>query len=66
MRAYISAGLGMYMPETGDSAMDWHFNPYLEVGQEWGPKFLAGVKVWSELNGDVTNWAVPIAIMVSF
>jgi len=47
-------------------ALDWHFNPYLEVGQEWGPKFLFGFKLWSELNREVTKWAVPVALEVSF
>jgi hypothetical protein len=27
--------------------MGWHFNPYLQIGEEWGAKFLAGIKVWS-------------------
>jgi len=66
MRAYVSFGLGVYMPKGGDTSLDWHFNPYIEVGQEWGPKFLAGVKAWSAVNGEVVNWAVPIALEVSF
>jgi hypothetical protein len=61
--------------------MGWHFNPYLQIGEEWGAKFLAGIKVWSagktpaSLGEDgavipaqdaIINWAVPIAIIVSF
>jgi hypothetical protein len=50
--------------------MGWHFNPYLEVGAEWGPKFLFGVKVWSPFkkgNDDaIINWAVPVALHLSF
>jgi len=65
LRAYISVGLGMAMAE-GQSIKDWHFNPYLEVGQEWGPKFLFGIKAWSENDGDITKWAVPIGLEVSF
>jgi hypothetical protein len=72
MRAYISVGFGTAMGDgikavTGeDSAFDWHFNPYIEVGQEWGPKFLAGIKVWSERYGNLTKWAIPIGLEVSF
>jgi hypothetical protein len=66
MRIFIGLGLGMVMPDSGDSAMDWHFNPYLEVGQEWGPKFLAGIKVCSGGNGDVISWAVPLAFHIGF
>jgi len=66
MRAYVSAGVGMLMPDGGDSWTDFHFNPYLEVGQEWGSKFLAGIKYWSEYNGEITNWAIPVALIVSF
>ena len=70
MRAFVSVGIAMSMPEEGDSLMGWHFNPYLEVGSEWGPKFIAGIRAWSPFKvGDadaVTYWAVPIAMMVSF
>jgi len=70
MRAFVSVGLGMMMKDGEDSIMDWHFNPYLEVGQEWGAKFLAGIKVWQyqggKDKGGAMSWAVPIAIVVSF
>jgi hypothetical protein len=70
LSAFISVGIGMTQPEEGDSVLGWHFNPYIQVGEEWGAKFLAGVKVWSagELYGSdaITNWAIPIAIIVSF
>jgi len=72
LRAYVSIGIGMAMGDgikagTGESSsLDWHFNPYLEAGSEWGPKFLVGIKAWSENNGDHVNWAVPIALTVSF
>jgi len=65
MRAYVPFGLGM-LSATGWSSLDWHFTPYIEIGQEWGSKFLAGVKVDTSNNGDTINWAVPISIMVSF
>ena len=73
LTAFVSVGLGMTMPDSGDSIMGWHFNPYLQVGEEWGAKFLFGIKVWSA--GDLVpdakgnsyiNWAVPIAMIVSF
>jgi len=66
LRAFVSVGLGMTMPDQGDSVMDWHFNPYVEVGGEWGPTFYAGLKVQSGNNGDVISWSVPIAISVGF
>jgi hypothetical protein len=31
-----------------DSVVGWHINPYIEIGGEWGPKFLAGIKIWSD------------------
>jgi len=84
MRVFVSAGIG-YIGELKDSGskladsfMDWHFNPYLEVGQEWGPKFLFGFKLWSDksykfsdagvftTNKNQIHWAVPIALEVSF
>jgi len=71
LRAFVSVGLGMILPDQGNSWMDWHFNPYLEVGQEWGAKFVAGIKVWQDFNGDKDiggsmHWAVPIGLIVSF
>jgi len=66
LRAFVSVGLGMTMPDQGDNVMDWHFNPYLEVGGEWGPTFYAGIKVKSANNGDSIGWSVPIALGVSF
>jgi hypothetical protein len=33
-----------------DSVVGWHINPYIEVGGEWGPKFLAGIRIWSDGN----------------
>jgi len=70
LSAFVNVGLGMTMPEEGDSVMGWYFNPYLQVGEEWGPKFLAGVQVSSDGvdtgDGAIINWAVPIAVQVSF
>jgi hypothetical protein len=66
MRVFVGFGLGMTMPDGGDSVMDWHFNPYLELGEEWGAKFLVGIQVQSGNNGDVIGWKVPIALSVGF
>jgi len=77
LTAFVSVGLGMMQPSSlekkGDvkSVTGWHFNPYLVVGEEWGAKFLAGIKVWSDgfeqADGSkITNWAIPVALSVSF
>jgi hypothetical protein len=77
--AFVSFGLGISSPSKNAKDLDssaeaitgWHFNPYLVVGEEWGAKFVAGVKLWSDgvKKGDdpaIVNWAVPIALIVSF
>ena len=68
--AFLSGGLGMIAPDEGDSTIGFHLNPYVQVGSEWGPKFLAGFRLWSDGSkaGDdaIVNWAVPIAISVGF
>jgi len=78
LTAYINFGIGMLMPpkdhDDGDTIIGWHFNPYIIVGEEWGAKFLAGVKLWSggdmdvdkQGNKGVIHWAIPIAVSVSF
>jgi len=74
LAAFISVGLGVGIPDKGDNVIGWHFNPYLQVGEEWGAKFLAGIKVWSggkadvdaQGNDGIIHWAVPIALIVSF
>jgi hypothetical protein len=55
MKVYIGAGLTVMAPDEGDALIGWYFNPYLTVGAEWGPTFLAGIRVWS--NG---NWGDPL------
>jgi hypothetical protein len=65
--------------KLADSGFGWHFNPYVQIGNEWGPSFFAGIKLWStptwgaDVAGFVTptnkaiiNWSVPIALNVSF
>jgi hypothetical protein len=65
MRVFSSVGVGMLMPSSGKSKMQWHFNPYLEVGKEWGPQFYTGLKVVGNDSSDI-SWEVPVAIGVSF
>jgi hypothetical protein len=52
---------------TVDSKFGWYFNPYLQVGAEWGPTFYAGIRVWSA-GGEKApiNFEIPIGIQVSF
>jgi hypothetical protein len=85
LTAYASIGVGYQAPGKVDgkvgkdadgkdlpAIIGWHFNPYIQVGAEWGPTFYAGIKVWSdgiERGKDKDkwiNWAVPIAMVVSF
>jgi hypothetical protein len=61
MAAFVGIGICML-----DGDLDWHFNPYLRIGEEWGAQFLVGVQVYSTGAGDKTNWNIPIAIMVNF
>jgi len=77
--AFVSAGIGMLIPDEGDQLMGWHFNPYVQIGEEWGAKFLVGVKVyqntcgprsdddgWDYRENKLMKWSVPIAVVVSF
>jgi hypothetical protein len=64
-----------------DSGLGFHFNPYVQIGNEWGPSFFAGIKVWTQaawvpatsgtvpfVKADKTiiNWEVPIALHIGF
>jgi opacity protein-like surface antigen len=76
--AFASIGIGMKGVDKADGEdvkdsdqFGWHFIPYVQVGSEWGPKFVAGIKVWSTGAKDAKDntyiqWAVPIALNVSF
>ena len=69
--AFLSGGVAMTAPEEGDAVIGFHLNPYVQVGSEWGPKFLAGFRLWTDgVKGaddkSTVNWAVPIAISVGF
>jgi len=71
-RAYISGGISIGNAKDFDNSnVSWHVNPYIEVGEEWGPKFFAGIKVWQagNIGGSVVppvNFAIPVAIIVMF
>jgi hypothetical protein len=86
MKAFIGLGLVMIsFPEVNgdkfDSVIGFHFNPYLQIGAEWGPTFYAGIRVYtygdkkSEKSAfgwdgeDVSapiHFEIPIGIQVSF
>jgi hypothetical protein len=59
--AFISVGVGYSGEsevETGggkakiESTLGWHVNPYITIGEEWGPKFVVGFKLWSTAQKD--------------
>jgi hypothetical protein len=66
--------------KLSDAGFGWHLNPYIGVGQEWGPRFFAGFKIWStpvwagaKDDGVIKladkasmQWSVPIGLVVSF
>jgi hypothetical protein len=77
LKIFFSLGLGIvgsYEDFDGNtiddsSQLGFHINPYVWIGQEWGPSFWAGFKLDSVKSGKddaVVNWSVPIAIGVSF
>jgi hypothetical protein len=67
LTAFVSLGLTMAMPDGGETVTGWHFNPFLQVGEEWGAKFVAGVRVFSAGGEDaIINWEIPIGMIVSF
>jgi hypothetical protein len=68
---FADVGINMAMPKEGDAIIGFHFNPYIRVGQEWGPSFFAGVKVWTtgknpETDKTIINFDLPIGLQVSF
>ena len=77
LKIFFSLGLGIvgsYQDPDGNKIDDssqfgFHINPYVWVGEEWGPSFWAGFKLESVKQGAadaVVTWSVPIAIGVSF
>jgi hypothetical protein len=66
-------GINMLAPKSGDSLLTFHFNPYIQVGNEWGPAFFAGIKLYSGVKGSGGDpdkapiyFSVPIGLEVSF
>jgi hypothetical protein len=64
---------------VAESGLSFHVNPYVQIGNEWGPSFFAGFKLWTnpawvmdnkgvfvKADKTIINWEVPIAIAVSF
>jgi len=70
LKVFLSAGLGLSKPSDGDATIGFHANPYVWVGQEWGPSFWAGFKLLAEKGAGADKagitWSVPIALAVSF
>ena len=77
LKIFFSAGLGIVGTQAlpnGDKVDDsscfgFHINPYVWVGEEWGPAFWAGFRLDSTKVGAAdarVTWSVPIAIGVSF
>jgi len=64
MKFFCSIGFGMLMFD-GDSFNGFHINPYLEIGNEWGPTFYVGLKAW-KWDEDDMSWEIPLAIGISF
>jgi hypothetical protein len=68
---FADIGINMMSPKGGDSILGFHFNPYIQIGNEWGPSFFAGVKVYTKGKDYMTDktpiyFAVPIGLEVSF
>jgi len=72
LTAFVSVGLGLNLPDGSDAVVGWHLNPYLQIGEEWGAKFLVGIKVLSPGGKDAggkdkpISWSIPIALSVGF
>jgi hypothetical protein len=71
LRVFFTLGMAMSAPSEGDSTIGFHINPYIEVGQEWGPKFLAGFTLVSDGSKDakdngIITWGLGIGIQSSF
>jgi len=64
LTAFVSAGLTIDSIEN--SMIDFHVNPYIQIGSEWGPSFWAGVRLWSTGGFDTIHWAIPLAIGFAF
>ena len=71
LKIFASLGLTMMSADYFDNPfLGFHINPYVWIGQEWGPSFWAGFKLYGQkipgADKAAINWAIPIAIGVSF
>jgi len=73
IKIFLSGGLGMTTHKDWDDPLiNWHINPFVWIGQEWGPSFWAGFKLYGFGKGftgtdkAAIQWEVPIALGVSF
>ena len=74
-KAFLSGGLVINVPDTGDSVVAWHVNPYITVSQGGGA-FYAGFRLDSDGldhaklkaagTEKVVNWSVPVGILYYF
>jgi|GEM_PF-3088336 len=69
-RFYFHAGMGMEMPETGDSNMGWFVNPYISY-RAGGITFWAGLKVDAPnsigtAQQKAINWSVPFGFSANY
>jgi len=65
LKAFLDFALIMNKPDSGDSTIGWHINPYLEIGAEWFPTFYVGFKAHKAGDADL-GWSLPIGIGVNF
>jgi opacity protein-like surface antigen len=71
-RAFIGIGFAMASYDDSDlNKIGWRFNPWVEIGQEWGPRFFAGFNLKNdgveyEKDKTETTWKVVIGIGSSF
>jgi opacity protein-like surface antigen len=71
VKVFAALGLNMMLPDGGDTIIGWHLNPYLWIGQEWGPSFFAGIKLYNDVSSRTTKssvikFAVPIGLNIGF
>ena len=66
-RFYFHAGLGMSMPNQGDTSMDWFVNPYIQI-PAGGFNFWIGLQIEEKDTGakDGIAWGIPIGFNVNY
>ena len=72
---FLSVGMAINSPDSGDSTTSWHINPYVALKSNWwAPNFYAGLRISSDGakgssgDGDASrvDWSVPIGIAIHF